>query len=141
MIVKQVSVYIENQTGQLAKLLGILEENGIDLNAATIAETVDFGIFRCIVQNPEETVEILKANNYTASLAKVIAVSIENRPGGLKAVLKELEAENIAVNYIYSTIQSAGGEAVIMMKVSDIDKAIEVLKAGGVKMWCLEDLK
>ena len=141
MIVKQVSVYIENEIGQLARLFQVLEDNGIDLNAATIAETAEYGIFRCIVQNPEETVEILKASNYTASISEVIAVAIENRPGGLNAVLKLMAAQEIAVRYIYSTIQSASGEAVIMMKVSNTDKAIEVLTAAEVKLFCLKDLK
>ncbi len=141
MIVKQVSVYIENETGQLARLFQVLEDNGIDLNAATIAETAEYGIFRCIVQNPEETVEILKAKNYTASISKVIAVAIENRPGGLNAVLKLLAAKDIAVRYIYSAIQSASGEAVIMMKVSDTDRAIDVLKTAEVRLFSLEELK
>ncbi len=141
MIVKQVSVYIENETGQLARLFQVLEDNGIDLNAATIAETAEYGIFRCIVQNPEETVAILKESKYTASISQVIAVAIENRPGGLNKVLKLLAAEDIAVSYIYSTIQSASDEAVIMMKVSDTDKAIEILTAKDVKLFCLDDLK
>ena len=113
MIVKQVSVFVENETGRLAKLMQVLEDNGVDLNAATIAETGDYGILRCIVQNPEETVEILKKNNFLASITNVIAVTIENRPGGLNAVLKILAAEGIPVKYIYSTIQSLSGEAVI----------------------------
>ena len=141
MIVKQVSVFVENETGRLAKLMQVLEDNGVDLNAATIAETGEYGILRCIVQNPDETVEILKKNNFLSSITNVIAVTIENRPGGLNAVLKILAAAGIAVKYIYSTIQSLSGNAVIMMKVEDPEKAAKLLTENGVKLFCLEDLK
>ncbi|MBQ6496105.1 MAG: hypothetical protein IJI74_02925 [Firmicutes bacterium] len=141
MIVKQVSVFVENETGRLAKLMQVLEDNGVDLNAATIAETGEYGILRCIVQNPDETVEILKKNNFLSSITNVIAVTIENRPGGLNAVLKILAAAGIAVKYIYSTIQSLSGNAVIMMKVEDPEKAAKLLTEKGVKLFCLEDLK
>ena len=126
MIVKQVSVFVENETGRLAKLMQVLEDNGVDLNAATIAETGEYGILRCIVQNPDESVEVLKKNNFLASITNVIAVTIENRPGGLNAVLKILAAAGISVKYIYSTIQSLSGEAVIMMKVDDAEKAAKL---------------
>ena len=141
MIVKQVSVFVENETGRLAKLMQVLEDNGVDLNAATIAETGEYGILRCIVQNPDETVEILKKNNFLSSITNVIAVTIENRPGGLNAVMKILAAAGIAVKYIYSTIQSLSGNAVIMMKVEDPEKAAKLLTEKGVKLFCLEDLK
>lgn len=141
MIVKQVSIFVENETGRLAALMQILEDNGVDLNAATIAETGEYGILRCIVQNPEETVEILKKNNFLASITNVIAVTIDNRPGGLNAVLKILAAAGIAVKYIYSTIQSRSGDAVIMMKVEDPEKAARLLTSKGVKLFCLKDLK
>lgn len=141
MIVKQVSVFVENETGRLAKLMQVLEDNGVDLNAATIAETGEYGILRCIVQNPDETVEILKNNNFLASITNVIAVTIQNRPGGLNAVLKILAAAGIGVKYIYSTIQSLSGDAVIMMKVEDPEKAAKLLTEKGVKLFCLEDLK
>ena len=141
MIVKQVSIFVENETGRLAALMQILEDNGVDLNAATIAETGEYGILRCIVQNPEETVEILKKNNFLASITNVIAVTIDNRPGGLNAVLKILAAAGIAVKYIYSTIQSRSGDAVIMMNVEDPEKAARLLTSKGVKLFCLKDLK
>lgn len=141
MIVKQVSVFVENERGRLSKLTKVLAENNIDLNAATIAETGEYGILRCIVQEPEKAVEVLSRNHYLASITEVIAVTIENRPGGLGEVLDILAEADIDVRYIYSTIQSLKGEAVIMMKVSDTEKAISVLGNAGVKMFCQKDLK
>ena len=140
MIVKQVSVFVENTVGRLAGLTKILAENDIDLKASTIAESVDFGILRCIVEDPEKTVKILIENGFTASLSEVIGVSLEDKAGGLHHVLALLADAGIAVNYIYSTIKSAEGKAIIMMKVADSDKAVEVLKSSGVELVGVESL-
>lgn len=127
MIVKQMSVFVENTTGRLADLTGILAENGIDIIACTIAETVDFGILRCIVKEPEKATELLKEHGFTASITEVAAVQVDDRPGGLDKILKALAKANIGVDYIYSTIRSKEGEAIIIMKVEDPQKAIEIL--------------
>ena len=82
MIVKQVSVFVENTVGRLADLTKILtDSNNIDLKASTIAETVDFGILRCIVEDPEKTVKILVENGFSASISEVTGVSLEEQAG------------------------------------------------------------
>ena len=129
-----ISVFVENTVGRLADLTKILTDNNIDLKASTIAETVDFGILRCIVEEPEKTVKILVENGFSASISEVTGVSLEDKPGGLHKVLAVLAEAGIAVNYIYSTIKSAEGKAIIMMKTSDAAKAEEVLKASGVEL-------
>ena len=141
MAVKQVSVFIENETGRLTSLTQTLADGGIDLNAATIAETGEYGILRCIVQDPDRAVEVLKQGGFMASVSDALAVSIDNRPGGLHYVLQLLSDADIAVKYIYSTIQSIRGEAVIVMKVSDQQKAEEILSEAGVRLCDTEELK
>ncbi|MFR6258294.1 MAG: ACT domain-containing protein, partial [Anaerovoracaceae bacterium] len=66
--------------------------------------------------------------------------SLEDKAGGLHHVLALLADAGIAVNYIYSTIKSAEGKAIIMMKVADSDKAVEVLKSSGVELVGVESL-
>ncbi len=140
MLIKQMSVFVENTTGRLAELTRILAEHGIDIKASTIADTVDFGILRCIVPDPEAATEILKEAGFTASITEVIAVTLEDRPGGLHKVLKILADNEIGVDYIYSTITSKDGEAVIMIKVEDPKKAMDILTAAGIKLYSMEDL-
>lgn len=141
MAVRQVSIFIENETGRLTALTRTLAEGGIDLNAATIAETGEYGILRCIVQEPEKAVEVLKKGGFMASISDALAVAIDNKPGGLHYVLQLLSDADIAVKYIYSTIQSIKGEAVIVMKVSDQEKAEKILEGAGVKLCDTEELK
>ncbi len=141
MLIKQMSVFVENTTGRLADLTKILADNGIDIKASTIADTVDFGILRCIVPDPEKATEILKKAGFTASITEVVAVSLEDRPGGLHKVLKILSDAGIGVDYIYSTIKSKENEAVIMIKVENPEEAVDVLTKNGVKMFAMDEIK
>ena len=140
MLIKQMSVFVENTTGILAELTRILAEHGIDIKASTIADTVDFGILRCIVPNPEAATEILKEAGFTASITEVIAVTLEDRPGGLHKVLQILADNDIGVDYIYSTIKSKEDEAVVMIKVEDPKKAMDILTSNGVKLYNMSEL-
>ncbi len=143
MLLKQVSVYVENTTGRLAELTHILAEKGIDFRACNIAETVDFGILRFIVPDPEEATGVLKQHGFIASVTEVIAVEIEDKPGGLDHVLGFLSDAGIAVKYLYSTITSDSADeekAIIVMKVDDINGAIGVLSRNGVKLYGTADL-
>lgn len=143
MLVKQVSVYVENTTGRLAELTHILAEKGIDFRACNIAETVDFGILRFIVPDPQEAVRLLKEHGFIASVTEVIAVEIEDKPGGLDHILRMLSGAGIAVKYLYSTITSDHADeekAVIVMKVDDINGAIGILSRNNVRLYRTEDL-
>lgn len=141
MLVKQMSVFVENTTGRLADLTKILADHDIDLKACTIADTVDFGILRCIVADPETATRILKEHGFTASITEVVAVRLEDRPGGFHKVLNILADAQIGVDYIYSIIKSDVGEAVIMIKVAAPDKAVEVLTTNNIKLFGMDDLK
>ncbi len=140
MLIKQMSVFVENTTGRLAELTRILAEHGIDIKASTIADTVDFGILRCIVPNPEEATKILTEAGFTASITEVIAVSIEDKPGGFHKVLQILADNDIAVDYIYSAIQAKDDKAIIMIRVEEQEKAIRVLTSNGIKLFSMSEL-
>ena len=95
MFIKQVSVFIENQPGALSEVLDILAENDINMSALSVADTADFGILRLIVSNPDEAKKILREKGYIVKLTDVIAVGIEDRPGGLSKPLKLLKENDI----------------------------------------------
>ena len=101
---------------------------------------MDFGILRCIVDDPEEATKVLKSNGFTASITEVIAVELADRPGGFADVLEVLAAEKIGVDYIYSTIRSKEGTAVIVLKVEDPQQAIDVLQKHDIKLYEFKEL-
>lgn len=140
MFIKQVSVFVENENGKLADITRILADNNIDLKASCIAESVDFGILRCIVEDPEGVVALLKENGYAANVTDVVAVELEDRPGGFADVLEILAKENIGVGYVYSTIHSKKGSAMIVLKVAEPGKVIDILGENGVKLYKASEL-
>ena len=101
---------------------------------------MDFGILRCIVPNPEEATRILTEAGFTASITEVIAVSIEDKPGGFHKVLQILADNDIAVDYIYSAIQAKDDKAIIMIRVEEQEKAIRVLTSNGIKLFSMSEL-
>ena len=140
MKVKQVSIFVENHKGALLDIISILGENNIDIKALCIADTVDYGVLRLIVDKPNEALSLLKENRYVVKINDVIAIKISNEPGGLKDALKVLDAANLNVAYLYAFIGSYGNYASVMLKVEDEDKAIELFKKHNIKLLSDEDL-
>lgn len=140
MYIKQISVFLENTAGRLSQFAKTLADNKIDIRALCIADTVDFGILRCIVSDPEKATEVLKENNFNASITEVLAVEMEDIPGGLHKVLEVLDGAEISVDYVYSIIKSKENHGVIILKVKDPKKAVAVLENAGITMYGEKDL-
>jgi hypothetical protein len=139
-MIDQISVFLENEVGRLSAFSGTLEENNINLKAICIADTADFGILRCIVDNPQAAVEALKNKGFTASITKVLGISVPDGPGGLHQVLDFLTKEGISVDYIYSLVRSADGQAELILKVDDPENAAKGLVAKGIQVLTATDI-
>jgi hypothetical protein len=132
MRVKQISVFLENKSGRLARVTEILEENSINIRALSIADTTDFGILRLIVNNPDKAKDILKENDFTVSATEVIAVQVDDKPGGLGKVLKYLDDSGVNIEYLYAFIEKNASDALVVFRVEQIDEAIKVLGEKGI---------
>ncbi len=139
-MIDQISVFLENEVGRLSAFSGTLEEHRINLKAICIADTADFGILRCIVDNPQAAVEALKNKGFTASITKVIGISVGDGPGGLHHVLDFLTKEGINVDYIYSLVRSADGQADLIFKVDNPENAAKILVAKGITVLTAKDI-
>jgi hypothetical protein len=140
MKVEQISIFIENKSGRLAEIAGNLGEAGINIRALSLADTTDFGILRLIVDDVEKAKTILKDKGFTVSKTEVIAVEVPDRPGGLAAILHTLDQERINVEYMYAFVERCGGNAVIIFRFDEIDKAISTLKANNFNILAGERL-
>jgi hypothetical protein len=132
MKVEQISIFIENKAGRLAKISRILSESGINIRALSLADTSDFGILRLIVNDVEKAQSALKGCGFTVNKTEVVAVEVPDRPGGLSHILNVLDSEHINVEYMYAFGERSGGNAVIVFRFDDTDKAIETLTGSGV---------
>lgn len=140
MIVKQISVFIENDTGRLAEITQVLGKNGISIKALSLADTTKFGILRLIVDQPDKAETALKEVGMTVAITEVIAVPILDEPGGLARVLTTLENANISVEYVYAFVGSHAGNAYVILRVEDNEKAASILKENGINPLCLSDI-
>ena len=131
-MLKQISVFLPNQPGILAKFTKVLMDEKINMRAISVAETADYGILRILVDKVDECVKILKDNNYLVSTTDVIAVDIPDKPGALYEITKLLGDNHINIEYLYSTLVKE--EAIIVLRIDNINKAIEVLRTKGVKL-------
>lgn len=127
MLVKQISVFLENKSGRLADVTRTLSENNINICALSIADTTDFGILRIIVNKPEEAEKILSDNEFTVSCTNVIAIGVEDKPGGLAKALEVLQLKNISIEYMYAFVGKTGDEAFVILRVENPDEAVKTL--------------
>jgi hypothetical protein len=132
MMIKQISVFLENKSGRLVRVAQVLGDAGINIRGLSIADTSDFGILRLIVDRPEVAIEELKDKGVMATVTEVIAMEIPDTPGGLAKVLAYLEEAKINIEYLYSFIEKPTTNAIIMMRVEKIDDALAVLKEKNV---------
>lgn len=133
MLIKQISVFLENKSGRLAEVAKILGDNNIDLIAITISDTTDFGILRFIANKPEQAKKVLKDNGLTVNLTNVIAISVADKPGGLAVALDVLADQSIGIEYMYAVGKDTNG-AVVILKVDNTEKAINTLQDNNIKV-------
>jgi hypothetical protein len=132
MRVGQISVFLENRTGRLAEVTGILSEANINIRALAVADTSDFGILRLIVDNNEKAEKILRDNGFSVGKTNVVAVEIEDKPGGLHRILSLLTEAGINVEYMYSMVTQKNNNAVMIFRFDNTDNALKVLEASGI---------
>lgn len=140
MLIKQLSVFVENRTGRLSEITEILAKHNIDIRAFSIADTADYGILRLIVNQPEKAVEALKASSITVSLTNVIAVEIPDKPGGLYRAIGILTDADVSIEYMYAFVSPRDGMAYVILRVEDYEKASEVLTEKGIRLLCGHEL-
>lgn len=133
MMIKQLSVFIENREGRLERVTETLKEKNINIAAFSLADTSEYGLLRMIVSDPEEGKKALKEEGFSASLADVIAVKIAQKPGTLHAVLKVLSDAGLSVEYMY-TLATVGKDTSVIMKLSDLSVAMKVLETSGYEV-------
>lgn len=132
MTVEQIAIFIENRSGRLAEVAGILAQEAINIRAIFVADTTDFGILRLIVDRPEQAMRALKENGFTVSTTPVVAIEMPDRPGGLWEILKRLESVGLNVEYMYAVITRSGNNAVVVFRFDDPDRAVRLLREAGI---------
>lgn len=135
---RQISVFLNNEKGRLEKITGLLAEKQIDIKSLCIAETEKFGILRMIVNNVDEAVAVLHANDVVCDIANVLAVEVDDIPGGLNKVLTVFSGLNI--EYMYDFLERTDKRAVMIFKFSELGKAEKIAEENGMVLLSEENL-
>ena len=132
MIVKQITVFLENKPGQFADCISLLGEQRIDLQALSIAESQDYGLLRIIVDRPEETLKILRAHEWVCTMTEVLAVTVPDEPGSMIRIATVLADHSISLVYSYAFLSKVHGNACIILRVEDNVEATRILNEAGI---------
>ena len=131
MIIKQISIFMENTTGRLADFTALLAGAKINLRAISIADTTDFGILRMVADQPDEAVKLFKQEGFTARETDVIGVEVPDHPGELARIMSLFRDEGVGIEYLYASLEHKADKAVIVIKVDDIAAGLAMLEKHG----------
>lgn len=134
MKITQVSVFLENKKGRLLEVCSLLGKHNINIRALNVAESEGFGVLRIVVDKPQEAVDLLKKNNLVANLTDVVAVEVEDKPGGLARVLEALSKNNINVEYMYGFVEKHTSNALMVFRFDEPEKAAKALLDNGISV-------
>ena len=126
MIIKQLSVFLENRPGTLDESLGVLKKAGVNMKALSLADTSEFGILRIITDDPDEAKQAMKSAGYTSIVSDVLAVELKHEVGYLADIVSSLSDAGINIEYMYAT-PSESSAARMIIKTDDVQKAEEAV--------------
>ena len=141
MSIRQLSVFLENRPGKLFELTALLAEHGIDMRALSIAETTDFGIARLIVNDAYQAAQVLRDGQFIAQFSDVLAFAVPDEPGGLHNLLREFNAAQVNIEYMYAFLGGEPGRAYMIFRVTDTERAEKALTERGLKSLTLEEIE
>jgi hypothetical protein len=133
MLIKQLSVFIENKEGRLKDVTQVLRKHNINIASFSLADTAEYGMLRMIVSDPDKGRQVLKEEGFSVKLTDVIAVKISQQPGTLNEVLNIIFEAGLSIEYMY-TLATTGRDTSIIMKASDLNSALEELKRNGYEV-------
>nr|WP_266335551.1 ACT domain-containing protein [Methanothrix harundinacea] len=141
MAIKQISLFVENKPGRMAKVSKTLSDAGVNIRALTVAEAGDFGVIRMVVDDPEKGYKVLHDGGFTVSETEVLAVEMKDIPGGLYEIVNTLGESEVNVDYAYAFVTTKAERALLIIRVDNLEKARRVLTDAGVKLATREEIQ
>ncbi len=132
MFAKQLTVFIENRTGRLCEVLGVLKQNDVNILSLSLADTTEFGLLRLIVDRPEVGKEKLAENGFSSLLSDVSIIKIPHKVGSLQALLEAIDESGVNIEYMYG-LSVDGDDAYVVLKTNDLTKVDAILTAHGIE--------
>lgn len=132
MIIKQLTIFLENTAGRLAEVTKVLGKNNINISALSLADTLEYGILRLIVSDGDKAVSLLKDAGFSVKLTDVICIAVPHKPNALNYSIEILAQANVSIEYMYA--YAMGEKAAVIMKVSDPKEGIYALTKNNIEL-------
>ena len=139
-MIKQISLFLENKPGRLARVCRVMAEERINIRALSIADSADFGLVRLIVDNPDLAEEKLRARGFLSSITEVVGVKVPDKPGGLVEALDILEKEQVSVEYMYAFLGVSGEKTMVILRLDDCPKGEDALRKNKIEILTPEEV-
>lgn len=139
-MIKQLSVFVQNEIGSLAGVTSVLKSNHINLRAIASFDTPEFAILRMVVDQPENAKKLLTECGFAVKMTEAVAVELLDKPGELDGMLHMIAEAEIGINYIYSIVLRNGKAPLMIVNTDDLDKTTSVLKEKGYIVAEQEDI-
>ena len=134
MAVKQISIFVENKEGRIKKAIDTLAKENINIRALSIADTSKYGILRLIVSDNEKAIAALEKDGFIVKENEVIILAVPDEPNGLNSTLSVFDEKGINLEYLYAFVSSNSDEAIVVMRLENMEKAIDALNESNVKI-------
>jgi hypothetical protein len=134
MMIKQLSLFVENTPGGLQDPCRLLAGAGVNIRTLTLADTQQFGILRLIVSDWEKGRQVLQDGGFVVNITDVVAVEVEDRPGGLVLLLDSLASRGVNIEYMYAFTFGREGRATLIFRFDRPTEAIECLRGAGINV-------
>jgi len=138
MLIKQLSIFLENKKGRFSEVAQLLGQKNINMTAFTVSESSDFGILRLIVSDVEDALRVLRENGYAVSEANVVCLRCPNQPGALGRAMDIISKAGIFIEYMYAF--SEGASANVIIRPDDVEKCEKVLEENKLSLVSISDL-
>ena len=137
----QISVFIENKEGRIKKAINTLGQENINIRALSIADTTKYGILRLIVSDNKKAIDALERDGFIVKENEVIILAVPDEPNGLNSTLAVFDEKGINLEYLYAFVSSKTDEAIVVMRLENMEKAIDALKDSNVKILETKDIE
>ncbi|MDR1937245.1 MAG: amino acid-binding protein [Tannerellaceae bacterium] len=138
MLIKQLSIFLENKKGRFTEVAKLLGDAGINMSAFTVSESSDFGILRLIVSDPDKAIRVLREKLYAVSTTDVVCLYCPNQPGALAKAMDIITRADIFIEYMYAFAQ--GDSAHVIIRPDEIERCVEVLQSNKLTLIAASDL-
>lgn len=128
-IQRQLSIALENKPGRLATIAGLMAAHGVNIRNLCVLDNIEQGVIRLIPSDPESCRDALRGTNCFVVEADVLVLILKDNPGQLETVCHALDAAGVNIEYAYGSEDAREEEARIIMKVSNMAKAVQAIAA------------